>query len=219
MNRRQRYESGSVNGWAIGAIAGLSLFLIAGSLAIWAFMAYSNQKNTVDSQIGLAVAKAENELKKVEQKKYSEEAKNPRLEFVGPETYSRVSFMYPKTWSVYVAQDGGDRKDYKAYFHPVIVPAVASEGSRFVMRLEILNQDFDKILDQYASQVKKGELSSESVEVNGYSAIRLNGVIAKDLRGSVVLIGARDKTIRLSTDADAFRPDFDAVISTIKMTE
>ena len=138
---RNRKEQGSVNGWMIGTIGCLVLFLIAGSLAIWMFMSYTQEKNNVDSKIAIEVARGKGEQAEIDQKKFSEEAKNPRIEFVSPNEYGRVSFMYPKTWSVYVDKDGSDRGDYKTYLHPVSVPSLSNKDSRFAFRLEIINQN------------------------------------------------------------------------------
>ena len=219
MSRRNKYEQGSVDGWMIGTIGTLVLFLIAGALAIWVYMMYVQEKSDVDGRIQLAETKARSEQSEVERKKFAEEAKNPRIEFVGPSEYGRVSFMYPKTWSVYVDKDGSDRGDYKAYLHPEIVPSVSNSASRFALRVEVLNSDFDKILAQYASVLKKGDVVSSSVEYNGNSVTRLDGAFSKDLRGSVVLMRVRDKTIRFSTDADVFKPDFQTILDTVKYVE
>lgn len=212
-------NGGYVNSWMVGAIGAIVAFLIAGGLAIWAYMAYTQEKTAVDSRIDAAKAQTREEQSRIDRERFNEEAKNPRIEFVGPNEYGRVSFMYPKTWSVYVDKDGSDRGDYKAYIHPVTVPPISNESSRFALRLEILNQDFDKVLAQYNSALKKGDLTSSSVEFNGNSATRLDGAFTKDLRGSVVLMKVRDKTIRFSTDADTFKPDFKAVLDTVKFVQ
>lgn len=35
----------------------------------------------------------------------------------------------------------------------------------------------------------------------------------------MVLMKVRDKTIRFSTDADTFKPDFQTILSTVKISE
>ena len=199
------------------AIGAFVLFLIAGGFAIWSFMEYSQTKNGVDARVQVETAKAKAEQAEIDQKKFSEEAKNPRIEFVGPSEYGRVSFMYPKTWSVYIDRDGSDRGDYVAYLHPKEVPSIHNKDSRFAMRLEIINKDFNTVLKNYEQKVKKGELSSSSVEFNGIAATRIDGAFSKELRGTVVLMKVNDKTIRFSTDADTFKPDFEAVLKTLKI--
>lgn len=219
MMKRDEKERGSVNGWMVGTIGCLILFLIAGSLAIWAYMQYSDEKSNVDSKVVIEVAKGKSEQAESDQKKFSEEAKNPRIEFVGPSEYGRVSFMYPKTWSVYIENDGSNRGDYKAYLNPVAVPSASNKASRFALRLEIINKNLDTVLNDYQSRLKKGELTSSSTEFNGISATRIDGTFEKELRGSVVLMKVRDKTIRFSTDADTFKPDFQTILGTVKIAE
>ena len=219
MMKRDKKERGSVNGWMVGTIGCLILFLIAGSLAIWAYMQYSHEKSNVDSKVAIEVAKGKSEQAESDQKKFSEEAKNPRIEFVGPSEYGRVSFMYPKTWSVYIENDGSNRGDYKAYLNPVAVPSASNKASRFALRLEIINKNLDTVLNDYQSRLKKGELTSSSTEFNGISATRIDGTLEKELRGSVVLMKVRDKTIRFSTDADTFKPDFQTILGTVKIAE
>ena len=219
MMKRDKKERGSVNGWMVGTIGCLILFLIAGSLAIWAYMQYSHEKSNVDSKVAIEVAKGKSEQAESDQKKFSEEAKNPRIEFVGPSEYGRVSFMYPRTWSVYIENDGSNRGDYQAYLNPVAVPSASNKASRFALRLEIINKNLDTVLNDYQSRLKKGELTSSSTEFNGICATRIDGTFEKELRGSVVLMKVRDKTIRFSTDADTFKPDFQTILGTVKIAE
>ena len=61
MMTRYKSERGSVNGWMVGTIGCLILFLIAGSLAIWAYMQYSREKSSVDSKVAIEVAKGKSE--------------------------------------------------------------------------------------------------------------------------------------------------------------
>ena len=219
MMTRDKSERGSVNGWMVGTIGCLILFLIAGSLAIWAYMQYSREKSSVNSKVAIKVAEGKREQAEYDWRKCSDDAKNLRVEFVGPTEYGRVSFMYTKTWSVYIANDGSDRGDYKAYFHPVSVPSITNKNSRFALRLEIINKNMDTVLNEYQSRLKKGELTSSSTEFNGISATRIDGTFEKELRGSVVLMKVRDKTIRFSTDADTFKPDLQTILSTVKISE
>jgi len=57
MMTRDKSERGSVNGWMVGTIGCLILFLIAGSLAIWAYMQYSREKSDVNSKAAIEVAR------------------------------------------------------------------------------------------------------------------------------------------------------------------
>jgi len=219
MKKITKYQSGVANSWMIIAIVAIVVFLIAGSLAIYAFVLYNEQKTDVDGKIRIAEAEAMKRQSAEDEKKFQESYKNPRIEFVGPSEYGRVSFMYPKTWSVYVEDNGTDRRGYKAYLHPISVPPVKDKDSRFAMRLEILNEDYDNVLKKYKDLLKKGDLTSSTPEFNGNASTRLDGAFTKDIRGSVVLMRVRDKTIRFSTDADTFKPDFQTILNTVKFIQ
>ena len=145
--------------------------------------------------------------------------KEPNREFVGPDDYGRLTFNYPKTWSVYVSQDvtqGGGT--YQAYLNPVSVPVV-SASQQFALRVTIEQKDYDTVISSYASLVKKGDLHSSVVSVNGSNGTRLDGNFSKDIRGSAVIYKIRDKTLTIRTDADTFKPDFEALIATIKFNQ
>lgn len=216
---RNTFQNGSSTGWMITAICGITLFLAASALGVWALVSYVEQKADVDGRVSLAVAEAVKKQSAEDEAKFQESYKNPKIEFVGPSEYGRVSFMYPKTWSVYVDKDGTNRTDYVAYFHPVSVPPVSSKDSRYALRLEILNRNFDDVLKSYKSLIDKGDLKSSTPEYNGNASTRLDGAFSKELRGSVVLMSVRDKTIRLSADADTFKPDLAAVLETIEFIQ
>lgn len=209
-----------MNGWTLAAIGAITLFLVASAFGIWSFVRYSDQKSNVDSKVALEVATARKEQAEEDEKKFAEREKNPRQQFVGPAEYGRVSFMYPKTWSVYTEKDGSDRGDVRVYLHPAVVPSVVSSAaSRFALRLEILNKDFAKVAAEYDSLLKKGDIASSTLEYNGNAATRFDGAFSKELRGAVVLMRVRDKTIRFSTDADVFKPDFKAVLDTVTIAQ
>lgn len=215
----KRFLQGSASGWMIAAVSGIALFLVAAAFGVWAFMSYSEQKTDVDGRVKLAVADAVRTQSAEDEAKFQEEYKKPNLEFVGPAEYGRLSFSYPKTWSVYVENDGSGRKDYKAYLHPVSVPPVSDNTSRYALRVEILNKDYDDVLKEYESLLKRGDLKSSTPEYNGNNSTRIDGLFRNDIRGSAVLMRVRDKTIRLSTDAETFNKDFKAVLDTVEFVE
>lgn len=211
-------QAGSANGWMIAAIALLVLFLAAGATAIWAYVNYTDQKTNVDGKISLAEAAAKKVQAEEDEKKFAEREKNPRREFVGPTEYGRLSFDYPKTWSAYVSNDGTDRSRYEAYLNPISIPQLDRQDTRVALRIVILNEDYEEVVDQYADLVKDGALRSSNVDINGNSGVRLDGAFDKNIRGSMVILRVRDKTVTLRTDADTFRPDFDEVLKTVNLS-
>lgn len=207
-------SQGAMSGSLI-AIIGLSvLVLVAGSLAIWAYLNYNEQKTNVDGKVSLAVAEAKKEQSDADEAKFAEREKEPNRQFVGPDDYGRLTFSYPKTWSVYEAKAVSKGGNYEAYLNPIVVPPL-SPTQQFSLRVLIEERDYDQVVKLYEPLVKKGDLRSSVTSANGNNGTRLDGNFSKDIRGSAVIYKIRDKTVTLRTDADTFKPDFENIIKTI----
>lgn len=191
------------------------LTLALGGVAIWAYNKMTVETAEIDSKIKLAETNAKKEQQEEDEKKFFEREKEPNLDFVGPDDYGRLSFKYPKNWSLYEATDIARGGDYKAYLHPQKVPPV-SDSQQFAVRVLIENKDYDRVVQQYDSLVKKGDLRSSSTSSQGNTGTRLDGNFNKNIRGSAVIYKVRDKTITIRTDAnETFKADFDKLIQTI----
>jgi hypothetical protein len=211
-------EQGGVSGSLVAIIGLVVLVLVAGSLAIWAYLGYSDQKANVDSKVDLAVAQAKKEQGDIDEEKFAEREKAPNRQFVGPEDYGRLTFDYPKTWSVYIARDVAGGGTYEAYLNPAVVPTVSST-TQYSLRVLIEEKDYDQVLKTYEALVKKGDLRTSATSANGNNGTRFDGSFSKDIRGSAVVYKIRDKTVTLRTDADTFKPDFENIITTIKFNQ
>ncbi len=211
-------EKHQINGWMIATI--ILIIVTAGliALSVWIYFNYNDQKTNVDSKIDAAVSIAKKDQVNLDNIKRTESEKLPNRQFVGPNDYGRVTFDYPKTWSVYINKDATNGGTYEAYLNPVTVPPV-SLSQQYALRVVIDQQDIDKAIASYDTAVKKGDLKSYSVSANGNMGTRLDGVFSKDIRGSVVLFKIRDKTLTIRTDATTFKDDFNKLISTIKYTK
>ena len=201
-------------------IIGLSIFAVAfAGLAIWAFVNYMDQKNNVDSKIDRAVATAEKKLGDKLEADFIQRDKQPLKSFAGPSDYGTLGFKYPKTWSVYVSNDGNRGTGYEAFFNPGAVPSVNNKDSRYALRVAIVNEKYEDVIDDYANLVEKGELKTSPSKAGDQTGSRLDGNFSKDLRGAAVVYKIRDKTAIIQTDADTFKPDFEALIQTISFVE
>jgi len=207
-----------INGWMISAIGlvVLSIGLIA--LSVWLFVNYSDQKTNVDNKISVAVIDAKKIQADQLEAKFTERDKEPNREFVGPDDYGRVTFNYPKTWSVYINKDASNGGNFEAYLNPITVPPISS-SQQFAIRVVIEQEDYDKAIASYDSLVKKGDLKASSVSADGNNGTRLDGSFTKDIRGSAVIFKIRDKTLIIRTDAVTFKSDFDKLITSIKFNQ
>lgn len=200
--------------WMILTIVFIILTLASLGVAIWAYMNYSDQKNNVDSKITEAVALAEKEQADRLEKAFEEREKEPNHLFVGPDDYGRLTFKYPKTWSVYEAEDAVEGGEYQAFLSPGVVPPIANK-QQYALRVTIEERDYDDVVDGYESRVREGKLTSSAVKADEQNGTRLDGSFTDDIRGSAVIFKIRDKTVTLRSDAETFKTDFEALIKTI----
>lgn len=215
---RHKNEQGGISGSTIAIIGLVVLVLVTGSLAIWAYINYDKQKTDVQGKIDVAVLEAENAKQAEDDKKFAEREKEPNRDFVGPDNFGRLTFRYPKTWSAFVSDDGSNGNSYRAYLNPVTVPPLG-EKQQFALRVSIEQKDYDQVVKTYQEKVKKGDLRSSATSANGHNGTRLDGTFSKDIRGAAVIYQIRDKTVTLRTDADTFKPDFEALIKTIDFNQ
>jgi hypothetical protein len=212
----KRREEGAVNSWLILSLILILLSLAGAATAGWAMYRYMQEKNTVQSQIDNAVASNEKKVRTDMTNDFNQAEKSPNRLFAGPEDYGSLTFDYPKTWSVYVSQDGSAGGQYQAYLNPATVPPINTAGQQFALRVNIQTVDYSKTVATYDSYVKKGDLKSSAVKVGGEDATRLDGTFPDGLRGSIVLFKLRDKTVTVRTDANTFINDFNTLVSTIQ---
>lgn len=211
-------EKKPVNGWMIATIL---LIVIANgliALSVWLYVNYNEQKTNVDGKVDVAVSTAKKSQFDADTIKFNEREKEPNREFVGPNDYGRVTFNYPKTWSVYINKDANSGGVYEAYLNPITVPPI-STSQQFAVRVVIEQQDYDKAIASYDSLVKKGDLKASSATADGNNGTRLDGSFTKDIRGSSVIFKIRDKTLTIRSDANTFIDDFNKIISSIKFNQ
>lgn len=222
---KKRFEKGSIEGSTIAIILLTIGFIGAGAFGIWSYIEYNTVKSNVDGQIELAVAEGNRKQKEDDEKKYAEQLKIPFSLFRAPEDLGKVSFSYPKTWSLYVDSDGSDKKGYFAYFHPLSVPPVPKTSQvqqRYAMRTVIYESSVADVLKEFELPIKKGEMTSEPATINGLAATKISGLFPSAnkndrIRGTAYYFKLNDKTLMLRTDADTFNNDFQAVLKTLKI--
>lgn len=218
---RLRNRQNGFVGVNILIIAGLVLVALAlGAFAIWSYMKYIEQKTAVDSKVTAAVAEAKKTQADADEAKFAEREKQPLRQFVGPDDYGRLTFDYPKTWSAYQASDvsQGGGVTYQAYLSPIVVPPV-SDKQKFAIRVTIQQITYDTALKTYSKLLKSGALQSSVFKNANLTGTRLDGNFSKDIRGSAIIVKMRDRTLTIRTDADVFKPDFEALIKTVNFNQ
>lgn len=211
---KRRYETGAANVWLIMTIILTITTIAAAGFLIWALINYFDQKDNVDSKVAVAVAEAEKVQADKLEAEFLERDKQPNRKFVGPDDYGRLSFDYPKTWSVFVEEDASKGGSFQAYLNPVSVPPI-SQSTQLGLRVTIETRAYESVIQSYQSRVRSGDLTSSTASADGETGTRLEGAFTKDIRGTAVIFKIRDKTVTLRTDADTFKGDFDAIIKSI----
>lgn len=189
----------------------LAILLVAvGGFGIWAFMNYQDHKNNVDVKVADAVAVAKEEQAKEDEAVFAEKEKMPTRQLTGPVDLGALTLDYPKTWSVYLSNNGNNNQ-FEAFLHPGAIAALGS-GTPYALQVNVINNSYETTVASYQSQVKEGTLKSSPIKLNDVDGLRLDGKFNDVVNGSMVLFKVRDKTLRLLTQTPAFVSDFDKII-------
>lgn len=185
---------------------------LAGAIgfAVWAFGERQDYKNNVNAKINLAIQDNTKKVQADDAAAFAEESKNPLKTFVGPEAFGTVNIMYPKSWSAY-AVTGNGITPVNFYAHPDVVPSVDSDTSSFALRVQVVEQKYSTVLQQYANQQKQGKLTVKPYtlpKVPGVPGSRLDGQLTQNKQGSMVVLPIRDKTLKIWTESNTFLNDF-----------
>jgi hypothetical protein len=204
-------ETGAVHPLLIASIILGLLTVVFAGFSVWAYTNYVDHRDNVAKKVEAAVTQAKKEQSAADEKLFLEREKEPYVQFAGPDDLGHVTFSYPKTWSMYVANNGAGGNGYEAYLNPLSVPAITKDQA-YAIRVEVSNDTYEDTLGGYEKLVQKGELKSSPITVNGFSGIRLDGSFSKTRSGSAVVFKVRDKSLIISTDSDNFKGDFDNIV-------
>lgn len=204
-------EAGAVHPLLVSSIILGLLTVVFAGFSIWAYTNYVDHRDNVATKVEAAVTKAKDEQSKLDEKAFLEREKQPYVQFAGPDDLGHVTFSYPKTWSLYIAKNGSRGDGYEAYLNPQSVPAISNDQA-YAARVIVSNDTYEDSLEDFEPAVKKGDLKSAPITINGFNGIHLNGAFSKSRSGSAVVFKVRDKTLIISTDSEGFKADFDNVI-------
>lgn len=189
------------------------LFFGAAGFGLWAFMERQDYKDNVEPKIAAAVEVAKQQTAAAKDQEFAEKEKSPLKPYSGPATFGSISIMYPKTWSAFVSETGKGNTPINGYFHPNFVPALDS-GTGFALRIELVELSYAQELKKFDGAVKAGtvRVSPYASKVGGVVGARVDGEIVTKKKGSMVLLPLRDKTLRVWTEAEEFKKDFNDII-------
>jgi hypothetical protein len=201
-------ENGSIS--VILAAAFGVLFLITLVFGGWAFSSRQDYKNNVDAKIVDANKVAVQEVITAKDNEFLELEKLPVRTFKGPDTYGSISYEYPKTWSVY-SKESNSGTLLDVYSSPLVVKADSTNA----LRVEIVSRSYESEVKRFDSAIKRGEIRTSAYrpeKVSEVLGLRLDGALAKDVQGSMVILPIRDKTLKIYTEVPQFVGDFNDIV-------
>jgi len=194
-----------------------SLLAVAGiSFAVYFYFQWDEAQTNVDGKIAEAEAIAREDERRIAEEVFAEREKEPNVRFTGPADYGSLSFMFPRTWSVFVEKNAIGGGDFKAYMHPRQVEPIGDYTIN-ALRVSIIDRSIDVVRKEYDALVKSGKLRPSVFKNETISGDRFEGEFNKSIVGIMIMFKINDKTAILRTDAMLFRDDFDKLIQTITL--
>lgn len=187
-------------------------------LFIWKYLEWDSVKTDVDGQIDAAVALAVSENTTRLENEFLEREKYPYKTFSGPADYGSLNFEFPKTWNTYIAQDATNGGNFEAYLNPGEVQPVSTQTIN-ALRVQILNQSFESVAQNYEYLTSAGQLAITTRNVGSSVANVYTGTLPNNIRGIATIFKVRDKTILLQTDAELFAEEYYKLLDTVTFAE
>ena len=204
-----------MNALLIPLVLVATLFVMAGSFGIWAFMSRQDYKNNVDEKIKTAVIVSDKNTATRKDNEFAEKEKLPLRSYSGPAAYGSVVLQYPKTWSAYVGEKPGNNNPVDAWFHPGFVPVVQGNENSYALRVQVSATSYADAIKSYDLNVKSGKAKASPYTPAKNPAItgtRLDGEVAPGKQGAMVIVPLRDKTLKIWTESNDYVNDFNTNI-------
>lgn len=213
MNRLN--QSGAINMLLMPFVILLIFFFGTAGFAFWAFSERSHYKNDSDQEVAVAVQEAIKSTQETDAIKYAEEAKEPYDSYIGPAAFGNITINYPKTWSGYVVESERGGNPINGYFQPNVVPSVTDQDKTFALRVELVQQSYDTVVNQFKSQVNASKVTIAPYKLDKVPSVvgsRVEGQITPKKQGTMVVLPLRNMTLKVWTESNDFKGDLDTHI-------
>jgi hypothetical protein len=203
-------QRGGINVLLIPLVLAVVCFFGALGFGVWAFMERAKYKEPDDQRVQAAVTVAVDKAKTEKDNEFVQREKEPYRDYQGPATLGSVLFKYPKTWSGWFKSSN---TELQVLMQPGLVPG--NEKSIYALRVEVVNSPYDRSVIAQESNVKSGKVKASAFSLEKQPDIvgmRFDGQIANDKKGSIVLLPMRDKTLKVTSEAEVYLGDFNSVI-------
>ncbi|MEX0748482.1 MAG: hypothetical protein WD467_00790 [Candidatus Saccharimonadales bacterium] len=203
-------QKGNTTNVVIWTLAFMSVTLLV--LSTWALYKYYLERTTVDDQVKAAVETARADQQELAEAEFEIERRSPYRTYTAPDIYGGISIDFPKNWSVYVEDSTAAREQIDLYIHPQIVRLQRNVDAPYAFRLQLRDELYSEVVEDYQSSIEQGELSSRAVTVADIDGVRLSGQISGEQTGTAVVLPYRDKTILLWTEGGNYVAEFNDML-------
>ena len=186
------------------------------SFAVYFYLQWGEAQTNLDGRIAEAEAIAREDQQRIADAVFAEELKLPNRRFTGPMDYGSVSFLFPKTWSVFIESDASQGGDFEAFLNPEQVNQLRY-GAIHALRVSIKNQPIDVVRQTYDGMVTSGQLRQSVFQNETITGDRFEGALEVNIVGIMIMFKVNDKTAIIRTDAMIFKEDFDKLIAGITL--
>lgn len=209
-------QEGAATGVLVIAVLGAFLMASLG-FGLWAFVGREDYKKNSDAKVAQAVAVAEEVLSAKKEAEFAEREKSPLKTYTSPSAQGSVSFSFPKTWSALVTESSqaNDAKPLDGYFAPNYLPSITSTTTSFALRLELVSQSYDQVIQPYNTQATSGTVKVTAFKpekVSSILGVKIDGTISNNKQGIMVVLPLREKTLKIWTESTNFAADFNDTI-------
>jgi hypothetical protein len=208
-------QRGAINLLLIPLIISVLFLFGTAGFAFWAFSERARYKDRSDQEVAVAVQKAVAETQEADAVKYAEEAKKPYDTYIGPAAFGNITVNYPKTWSSYVVESERGGNPVNGYFQPNTVPSVTDQNKTFALRVELVQQSYDSVLNQFKPLVNNAKVTIAPYTLEKVPSVvgsRVEGQITPRKQGTMIVFPLRNMTLKVWTESNDFKGDLDTHI-------
>lgn len=205
------HQVGAMNVLLLPLIFSIVFFLGTAGFAVWAFSERQDYKYNSDQKAAEAAEIASKKTASEKDNEFVEREKEPLVEYKGPADLGGISFKYPKTWSGYVTAE----EEGEFIFHPNVVTGGDTTTKVYALRVNVVSSAYADVLNEFDAQVQEGRAKAKAFtlpKMKDQVGLRIDGELEEGKQGSMIILPLRDKTIKLSTESQDFRGDFDKYI-------
>lgn len=203
--------NGAINALLIPLILAVMFFFASLGFGLWAFAGREDYKNNVDEKVATAVDVAKRQTATEKDNEFIAREKEPLKQWQGPASLGSITIKYPKTWSGYIDDAGRGTTPLNGFFQPGVVPGTSGDAS-YALRVQVSDRPFADEAKGFDVQVRQGRVTAQPyqpVNVRDVVGLRLDGEIERGKEGVMIMLPLRDKTIKLWTEAQQYRNDFE----------